>query len=73
MESPVKCPSQRHNKQTCRFVFHTIPLMLSVKQGSLYTNFQVIGLTRLGNEPESTAPEADALSTRPSELLKYNS
>ena len=29
------------------------------------TNFQVIGLTRLANEPESTAPEADVLSTTP--------
>ena len=26
-------------------------------------DFEVIGLTELGNEPESTAPEADALST----------
>ena len=31
-------------------------------------NFKVIGLTRLGIKPESTAPEADALTTRPSEL-----
>ena len=33
------------------------------------TNFKIIGLTRLGIKPESTAPEADALTTRPSELL----
>ena len=33
------------------------------------TNFKVIGLTRLGIKPESTAPEADALTTWPSELL----
>ena len=33
-------------------------------------NFKVIGLTRLGIKPESTASEADALTTRPSELLK---
>ena len=33
------------------------------------TNFKVIGLTRLGIKPKSTAPtEADALTTRPSEL-----
>ena len=32
-------------------------------------NFKVIGLTRLGIKPKSTAPEADALITRPSELL----
>ena len=34
------------------------------------TNFKVIGLTRLGMKLESTAPETDALTTRPSELLK---
>ena len=32
------------------------------------TNFKVIGLTRLGTKPESTALEADALTTRPSDL-----
>ena len=32
------------------------------------SNFKVIRLTRLGIRPESTAPEADALTTRPSEL-----
>ena len=31
------------------------------------TNFEVIGLTRLRIKPKSTAPEADALTTRPSE------
>ena len=31
-------------------------------------NFKVIGLTRLGIKPQSTAQEADALTTRPSEL-----
>ena len=33
------------------------------------TNFKVIGLTRLEIKSKSTAPEADALTTRPSELL----
>ena len=33
------------------------------------TSFKVIGLTRLGIKPKSTAPEADAHTTRPSELL----
>ena len=33
------------------------------------TNFKVIGLIRLGIKPKSTAPDADALTTRPSELL----
>ena len=32
------------------------------------TNFKVVGLTRLGIKPESTAPEAGALTIRPSEL-----
>ena len=31
-------------------------------------NSKVIGLTRLGDEPESTGPEAEALTTQPSEL-----
>ena len=33
------------------------------------TKFKVIGLTQLGIKPKSTATEADALTTRPSELL----
>ena len=33
------------------------------------TNFKAIGLTRLGIKPKSTAPEADVLTIRPSELL----
>ena len=36
------------------------------------TNFKVIGLTRLGIKLKSTAPEADALTTRPFELFKIN-
>ena len=32
-------------------------------------NFKVIGLTQRGIKPKSTAPEADALTTPPSELL----
>ena len=31
--------------------------------------FNVIGLTRLGIKPEATAPEADALTTLPSDLI----
>ena len=34
------------------------------------TNFKVSGLTQLGMKPMSTAPEADALTTRPSEPFK---
>ena len=33
------------------------------------TNFRVIGLTQLGIKAQSTAPEADAFTIRPSELL----
>ena len=33
------------------------------------TNFKVIGFARLGIKPKSTAPEADALTTRKSELF----
>ena len=33
-------------------------------------NFKVIGLTRVGIKPKSIASEADALTSRPSELLK---
>ena len=47
---------------------HTVPLMLSVKQEAVNTNFKVIGLTRLRIKPKSTALEADALTTQPSEL-----
>ena len=35
------------------------------------TNVKVIGLTRLGIKPKSTVPEADALTTRPFEPLKF--
>ena len=33
------------------------------------TNYKVIGLTRLETKLESTAPEANTFTTRPSELL----
>ena len=33
------------------------------------TNVKVFGLTRLGIKLKSTAPEANALTTRPSELF----
>ena len=71
MGNPAKCLSQQHKKSTCRLVPHTVPLMLNVKQeGCEYrTTFKVIGLTRLGIKPNSTAPEVDALTFLPSELL----
>ena len=37
------------------------------------TNFKVIGLTRLGIKSTSTAPEADALTTRTFELSNQQS
>ena len=36
-------------------------------------NFKVIGLIRLGIKSKSTAPEADALTTRPSERCASSS
>ena len=39
--------------------------MQSVKQEAV----NIIGLTRLGIKPESTSPEAEAPTARPSELL----
>ena len=36
------------------------------------TNFKAICLTRLRIKPKSIAAEADALTTRPSELLKFD-
>ena len=59
--NPAKCLSQRHNKHICRLVLHTVSSMLNVKQEAVNTNFKVIGLTRLGIKPESTAHETDAL------------
>ena len=42
---------------------------LNVKQEAVNTNFNIIGLTTLGIKPKSIALEADALTTRLSELL----
>ena len=39
--SPATCLSQRHDERTSRLVFHTILLLLSVKQGSC--DFKVTG------------------------------
>ena len=47
--------------------------MLKVKQEAVNTNFKVIALTQLAIKPESTAPCADALTTRPSEQISFNS
>ena len=37
------------------------------------TKFTAIGLTQLGIKRKSTAPEADALTTRASEKIEYKS
>ena len=42
---------------------------MNTSKEAVNTNFKVIGLTRLGIKPKSTAPGADAHTTRPSELL----
>ena len=43
--------------------------MLSVNDENCEYLFEVIGLTRLEIKPKSTTAEADALGTRPLELL----
>ena len=57
---PAKCLSQRHHKLTCQLVPHTVPLVV-------ISNVKDVGLTLLGIQRESTASEADALTTGPSE------
>ena len=59
--------AQQVNLLACSL--HTASLMLSVKQGSMKTQFQALGLTGLGIKPESTVTETDALSTWQSGLL----
>jgi len=45
--SPIKCLAQRHKKRSCWLVFHTIFLMLNVKQGNCeYQLFKSFGPTR---------------------------
>ena len=60
--------AQRHCKQVCRLVLHTVPFVLSAKQGSCEHQFLTFyGMTRLGEmNPTSTDCEADALTTTPS-------
>ena len=54
----------------CRLVHFTLsfPCQTSNRE-AVNTNFKVIGLTRLGIKSKSTAPEVDALTPGPSELL----
>jgi len=48
--NPIKYLAQRHNKQTCQFIFTLPLLMLNVKQGSCeYKFLKSFGITRLGN------------------------
>ena len=66
--SQVPFPSQ--NKGSCRLVLHGVPLMPDIKQRESY---RLIPFLRsfvyldLELNHESTAPEANALSTRPSD------
>ena len=55
-EDPVKCLTQEHNKQACRLDLHTIPIVLSAKQGSCEYHFlKSFGMTRVGEmNPRST-------------------
>ena len=39
----------------------------------MHTNFKIISLTRLEIKPESSAPEADALTIRPESVSELNS
>ena len=49
---------------------HTVPLMLSVKQGSCEYQFESHWFDPTRNQLKSAPPEMDALTTRPFELLK---
>ena len=53
------------------FVLPTVPQMLSVKQVSCEYQLYSHWLDRTLNQTERTAPEADALTTRPPEQLDY--
>ena len=53
--------AQQANLPACSSHGH---LMLSFSREAVNINFKVIGLTRLGIKPKSTAPEADVLTTR---------
>ena len=64
-----------HRDRYCSLSFRRQTLLPSGTQsttqrqaGSCEYQYLAIGLTRLGIKPKSTAPEADALTTRPSEL-----
>ena len=59
--NPAKCLSQQHYKYTCWLFLHTVPLLLSVKQGSCEYQFSSHWFDPTRNQTESTAPEADVL------------
>ena len=49
IEASVKCLAQGHNKQACRLVRDTIPIVLSAKQESCKYHFlKSFGVTQLG-------------------------
>ena len=68
--NPAKCLSQLTTSKLAGLFFPLSLLWWASSRIAVNTNFKVIGLTRLGIKPKSTAPKADALTTRPFELLK---
>ena len=63
--NPAKCLSQRHNKSTCWLVFQTVPLMLSVKEGSCEYQLSSHWLAKLGNRYlKNSAAAATAFSPK---------
>ena len=51
--------------------FFSTPSSWVSSRETVNTKFKIIGLTRLEIKPKSTAPEADAVTTRPPELFKF--
>ena len=67
--NPAKCLSQRHNRYTCRLVLHTVPLMLSVKQGSCEYQFSSHWFDPTRNQTQVySSRDGRSIPTRPSEL-----
>ena len=66
----VKLLSRLNHENVVRSVGSTLLFsVLNVEQQSMNNDFVVFGLSRRGIEPESTVSAADALSTRPLQLI----
>ena len=74
-EMIIRCLSRCNQppmSTTPRLNFHTVPLMLNVKQGSCeYQFLKSFAMARQGNEPRSTHCKEDALTTTPSLLPQH--